>query len=66
MTSKPPVINPGVIAPTASPEENLMPEGPHSPQLLASIARHEHEIAAELNTVIAKINELLAEHDKPS
>ena len=52
MTSVPPVINPGVITPTASAEESLVPEGAHSLQLLVSIARHEHDIAAELNSAI--------------
>lgn len=63
MTFKPPVVSPGVITPTASSEENLVPEGAHSPQLLASISRHEHEIAAEVSSVIKKINEILAEHE---
>ena len=66
MTFTPPVVSPGVIAPTASPEEKLVPEGAHSPQLLVSIARHEHEIAAELSSVITMINEMLAEQEKPS
>ena len=64
MTFKSPIIDPGVLAPTASPEENPVTEGARSPQLLASIARHEDEIAAEMTAMIAKINELLAERDK--
>ena len=66
MTFRPLAIYPSVLAPAASPEENLVPEGAHSLQLLVSMARHEHEIAAELSSVITMIYEMLAEQEKPS